>query len=354
MGVLPFRPGTGGGRGHPAGAAGLTIMFSTPRTDQALRPEFLFFVGIDQIKLPSLPGKGERFFDKYLLTNDRVTIGTLLDPIKRFIGSVEYDYLTTNCPALAYRRGYISEAEYEKVRDDLHRSLVNELYNAAAFVQNLWIVKDNAACIDRGWLYISYGTSHHCHNNTLGGRISSSKGDCHSVEFSSDELRHARLFKTSSISPIYESGLPTALGHKTLRYQRFMYFISGARESMDVGLKVSQYVTALEALVSSSSMEVTHQVSERVACLVESPSSGRINQYKNMKQAYNFRSKVVHGSVLKENMFDQLRGSSDYLDSLCRLLTRKYLTNEGMFRDRIESTADEIDAFFLDKLLAEA
>jgi hypothetical protein len=33
----------------------------------SMRPELLFFVGIDQIKLPNLHGKGERFLDKYLL-----------------------------------------------------------------------------------------------------------------------------------------------------------------------------------------------------------------------------------------------------------------------------------------------
>jgi hypothetical protein len=105
----------------------------------------------------------------------------------------------------------------------------------------------------------------------------------------------------------------------------------------------------LEALISSSPTEVTHQVAERVACLLEPPGDGRIGDYKK-KQAYNFRSKVVHGSTIKENMFNQLRETSNYLDKVYRLLTIKYATNEDKFRESIESA--DIDVFFLKILLA--
>jgi hypothetical protein len=313
--------------------------------------ELLFFVGINQIKLPNLHGKGERFLDKYLLTNDRAVVRILLESLKNFVGLVEHDYLTNNCAALAYRKEYITEADYENVRNNLDHSLIMELQNVASFVNNLWIIKDNAAYFDRGWLSVKAGTSRYCHNNTVGNRISSSKGDLSSVEFSFEELREARLPKSSSSYPIYE-GHPTALGDKTLRYHRFTYFITFARQTIDVGLKISQYITALEALVSSASMEVTHQVSERVACLLEPPGNGRISDFKRIKKAYNFRSTVVHGSAIKEKQLDQLRDTSDYLDKSCRILMRKYINNEERFRDCIES--DDIEAFFLDKLLAKA
>jgi hypothetical protein len=318
----------------------------------SMRPELLFFVGIDQIKLPNLHGKGERFLDKYLLTNDRTVVRILLEPVSNFIGSVEYDYLTNNCPTLAYRRDNITETEYENVRDNLDRTLVSELYHVSSFIQNLWVIKDNAAYFDRGWLCVKSRGLHHCHNNNLGSRISSSKGDFNSIEFSFEELKYARLPKMSLSDKNYESGQATALGHKTLRYQRFRYFISAARQTTDIGLKISQYITALEALVSSSSTEVTHQVSERIACLLEPPGSDRIDDYKRIKQAYGFRSKVVHGSTIKEGQFDQLRDTSDYLDKACRILTIKYVTDEDKFRDCIET--DYIDAFFLGKLLAKA
>jgi hypothetical protein len=84
---------------------------------------------------------------------------------------------------------------------------------------------------------------------------------------------------------MHERGEPTALGHTTLRYHRFTYFLSIAHSTPDVGLKIAEYITALEALVSSSSTEVTHQVAERVACLLEAPGDGRVGNYKKMKQA---------------------------------------------------------------------
>ena len=317
-----------------------------------MRPELLFFVGIDQIKAPILSGRGERFQEKYFLTNDKTFIRALIDPVKPFIGTVEYGYLVRDCPAFAYRKQILTESEFATMRDSLEGSLLKELGSMLAFIVNMWVVKDNAVCFDRGWLYINNGDSSYCHNNTHGNRISNSRGDFNAIEFSSEELKYARLPKTSVIFPNYDSGLPTALGHKTLRYQRFTYFISGARQTNDIGLKIAEYITALEALVSSSTTEVTHQVAERVACLLEPPGDARLDDYRQIKQAYNLRSKVVHGASLKESQFAQLKDISNYLDNACRILTIKYVTNEEKFGDSIES--QEIDAFFLKKLLTNA
>jgi hypothetical protein len=313
-------------------------------------PELLFFVGVDQIKFPALPGTGERFLDKYLLTNDKTTIRIILDPLKYFIGSVEYGYLINECPAIVYRKQNITELEFKAVKDDLNKVLLVELHNVMAFTYALWMVKDNAADLDRGWLYIKNEASQYCHNNTVSRRTSTARGDFTSIEFSREDLKHARLAKLSMTDPIYETGDATALVDKTLRYQRFTYFLSGARQAKDVGLKISLYVTALEALVSSSSTEVTHQVAERVACLLEPPWKGRVDAYRKMKQAYSYRSKVVHGASFKESAFAHLIETSEYLDMTCRSLSRKYITNESKLRDHLNSS--EIDPFFVDLILA--
>jgi hypothetical protein len=317
-----------------------------------MRPELLFMVGIDQIKVPTLSGRGERFLEEYFLTNDKTFIRALISPWKLFIGSVEFGYLVKSCPALAYRKQAITESEFVAARDDLDRFIIKELQNILAFIRNLWVVKDNAAYFDRGWLCIKSDNSIYCHNNTYGNRASDSEGGFNSIDFSPEELKYARLPKTSMFSPIQDSGLPTALGHETLRYQRFTYFISGARQTNDIGLKIAQYVTALEALVSSSTTEVTHQVAERVACLINPPGDSRIDDYRQIKQAYNIRSKVVHGAFIRGNQFEQLKKISRYLDETCRILTIRYLGNENEFRNSIES--EKIEAFFLEKLLSNA
>jgi hypothetical protein len=123
-----------------------------------MKPEFLFFIGIDQINLPPLRGKGERFLDKYFLTNDRITIRILLEPVAHCIGSVEHEYLINKCAGVAYRKEWLTESEYNLARDNLDHTLGSELYNISAFTQNLWVVKDNAVCFDRGWLYIRNGS----------------------------------------------------------------------------------------------------------------------------------------------------------------------------------------------------
>jgi hypothetical protein len=92
-----------------------------------MRPELLFFVGIDQIKVPALSGRGERFQEKYFLTNDKIFIRAIIDPVKPFIGTVEYGYLVRDCPAFAYRKQILTESEFATMRDSLEGSLLKEL-----------------------------------------------------------------------------------------------------------------------------------------------------------------------------------------------------------------------------------
>lgn len=50
-------------------------------------------------------------------------------------------------------------------------------------------------------------------------------------------------------------------------------------------MKIAQYCSGLEALVSTSQQELSRQVSGRVAALVQPPGAGRISTFKLVKQA---------------------------------------------------------------------
>ena len=66
----------------------------------------------------------------------------------------------------------------------------------------------------------------------------------------------------------------------------------------DLPHKVANYCTSFEALVSTSSTELSHQVSERVAVLIGKDSAEAEKIYRDLKRAYDTRSKLVHGDQL--------------------------------------------------------
>jgi len=54
---------------------------------------------------------------------------------------------------------------------------------------------------------------------------------------------------------------------------------------------------ALEALISTTSQEITHILAERIALLTETSPLKRREVYDKVKELYKVRSKIVHGSV---------------------------------------------------------
>jgi hypothetical protein len=77
-----------------------------------------------------------------------------------------------------------------------------------------------------------------------------------------------------------------------------LYHIQSARHSKDLGVKLVDYCTAAESLFLSSSGELMHQLSERIASFDEKAGVSRIETYRRFKRAYNFRSRVVHGAAI--------------------------------------------------------
>ena len=56
-------------------------------------------------------------------------------------------------------------------------------------------------------------------------------------------------------------------------------------------------MTVFEAVLSTDKYEITHQIAERAAYLLEKGEDQRYLIYRRMKQLYNTRSRLVHGDV---------------------------------------------------------
>jgi len=72
---------------------------------------------------------------------------------------------------------------------------------------------------------------------------------------------------------------------------------SAALSANDPAQSYLALMTVFEAIVSTENTEISHQIAERTAFLLEKHEEERYQVYRRMKQLYGTRSAVVHGGV---------------------------------------------------------
>ena len=110
-------------------------------------------------------------------------------------------------------------------------------------------------------------------------------------------------------------------------------------------LKISAYCSALECLFCEESGEIAHQLAERVACYLASDGSARLILYREVKEAYGVRSRVVHGDTLKDRKLENLARVSTSIDEVVRRVLRK--VDDDVEYARSCSNRTEFDAYML-------
>lgn len=319
-----------------------------------MKNSYIFFAGISNIAFPVVGGSGERYADSYVITSDRVKIRNIVKPFYDALGSVECDYLCDEVPAIIYKRENW-DGELKDTRDILENKMIENLLVVQKLFLSLWLTKDNSATLDNGWVFITGNGKFVAHTNTWSTRPSCSDGRYDIVSFDVEEFRQARRgFNIDSGQQIYLSGKsdPTLLISKSLRFQRFLYLIGGARSAVDVAIKIALYCSALESLVSTAQTELSHQVSERIATLLAPRGPQRIATFSLIKEAYGYRSKAVHGASFKGTAFERLRAASVQIDEICRRLSILYL-EDGKVTEIIEGGDENLNAHFIELVLGE-
>jgi len=137
---------------------------------------------------------------------------------------------------------------------------------------------------------------------------------------SADEFRETRaLFQKNVVEPATGGRKST----KVSRLERAHYFVQAARVASHVPVKIANYCTALEALFTNETSELTHKLSERVAWFIGIDTDERVDVFQRMKKAYGIRSKVVHGSTDWGKDTHVASETSQFLDSLLRTVFRR-------------------------------
>lgn len=310
-----------------------------------------FFTGIDQIDLPVVQGRGERFKDVYYITTDPARIREIAEPHRATLGNLESAYFTNGAKACVYR---ISESEiaWDDPAESLRSVLVDDMSSIGALQFSLWLLRDNALHFDRAWIVADVRGHQIVNNNIWEGRHSLADGTFNSITFDEEEFRAARLSTAARTLHIQSSSNPTMLVGGSLRFQRFQYFVGSARSSADVAIKIAQYCSGLEALVSTAQSELSHQVSERVSAVLSMSGSDPLVTYKSVKEAYGYRSKVVHGASFRAADLPKLLRCASTIDQICREMALAYLDSETGLNAAIEGSDQAATDYFLRRLMS--
>lgn len=268
-------------------------------------------------------GPGDKINDTLRITNDRSVIADLLRPAHRhLIGEMETASLLSGAPVV------FSEQDIPAGMTP-QQYLLARLYEMQAFLMTTWVIQDNAINCEMGFLLWTESNTTTASSNFLAHLYSTARKEKPVTNISREQLREMRTLHRKAIRPPdHPFLLPTSqLTSEHPRVSRSIYLINAARGAPDIAMKVAHYCTAFETLFATSQTELAHQLSERVACYLYQSAEDRLSAYRRLKAAYALRSKVVHGSTLREEKIGNALDIAEYCDEVARQVFRHILAD---------------------------
>lgn len=266
----------------------------------------------------------------YVNTSHLVTIGTL-----------EARLLSNGSPVL-YKIGDVKRPE------DAHVEVINFLREAQCFLTATWLHEDNGANCELGF---AFGQEIlHVHSNALALNYTDHTGSRKPLEVTLDKARELAEMHGLLFEGLREENRPkhTAFQKSINRLDRAMRFLTQARSSDDIGQKIANYCSFFESLLSTSSAELSHQLSERTAFFLADSPSERLRIFRDVKKAYGIRSKIVHGDVLSPSAILGLVDAARTCDEIARALVIKITSSPDLAQLMNERPNDALDAYMLD------
>lgn len=216
------------------------------------------------------------------------------------------------------------------------------------FISALWLVKDNSISSDFELCQFDKKQSHFTRRPFIN---SNSHCEYSDIEFNKEEINEAidwfHLLTKPNSTPRNEDSLRERYSvsdgiinmdkdyayNQTNRFQRALRFVSVARKQTVLQPRITYYISALEALLSSSNVELRMQVADRGARILGTTYEEKLRINKVISIAYSFRSKYIHGAVdseksVRKNLkpLESVEELSKEMDDILRKLTKLFLT----------------------------
>ncbi|MGE6515261.1 hypothetical protein [Lysinibacillus sphaericus] len=216
------------------------------------------------------------------------------------------------------------------------KEMYNHHFKNKYFSNALWFIKDNSV--------IPYFTTISS-NEKIAPQITKSStyytlsnGKIEDVIFTIEEIEAAffwmEVLKTNSIqikgerkvNPDKIDNFALAPYSETTSFNRAFQYLDAVRQETFLPAKIASYISILEILCAVNG-ENTYKVSERVAALLGENSDEKINLFNNVKKAYDFRSKYVHGAHINYAETSKISDISVGLDDIVRRVLKTMIQN---------------------------
>ena len=288
-----------------------------------------------------------------LLTTGQRHRQQLLTPeFKKVAGKIEAEYLR-KAPNFVF--GEFEEEHLKGLNGD--QFLVMVILWIDSLFTNLWLLHDhNLECdaiflskrienVGASWTRNFLARRPTQADGHVAKSLSLSKADLKGWASQHDTIESYRFAKSSG-----SHRFPLARGYA--RTGRAIEFVSAARCSENLAVKIANYCSALETLLSTDAAELSHKLAERAAMLLSTKGFDRWNVFTTIKRAYAVRSKTVHGATLNTAQIEDLGNLSVECDRVVRSCLTLILADPGLCNgvfDADSSTA--VEDYFNELLL---
>ncbi|MDZ4567456.1 HEPN domain-containing protein [Bacillus cereus] len=233
--------------------------------------------------------------------------------------------------------------------------LALQKFQTQTFLTALWLIKDNSVNTNHFyWWDFESG-------NVIGDfpkiLFSDSKGEYAVTRFSVEEIEqalemHKKIMKYNSRKNTDDEKNPSigtnlsginnfnkiASAFDDDRISRAFKMIISARSQSFLPAKIASYISAIEALVSSNRESLVMQVSERVPKVIGDSQEDKLVIHDNLREAYNIRSKYVHGDKVSDKIAKRLEEISENIDTIIRRLLIKIINDYEHIKDYNENS----------------
>ncbi|YCA42821.1 HEPN domain-containing protein [Bacillus sp. JZ8] len=318
---------------------------------------YRFIAVIHNLQLENKKNKGTRVFHARLSNGPRILEETIHTNLMQGTLGV-HSQREFNGSTYIYIDNKLGEVKTREEMDQLGTSIAFiHLRQIQHFIKQLWKIKDNSAYVRDGFVlaYPDNGTFEDgcTYKASVSEIYTFSNCEIKPCSFSEEEIsRASQLYENSPdvindkyYDPEQEWGKLPSANHliegkeESSRIIRASYFTEGARRNGILPTKIISYCNALECLFTTGSNRVSHNIAERLGLLLSKDETEKQLYYDIVREAYKYRSLIVHGQTLKEEHKEKLIVVSHNLDSFLR---RIFLDNHEIF----SKSDKEIDSFF--------
>ncbi len=251
-------------------------------------------------------------------------IKLITEDIQYMMGGIEFEHLM-NSPNLIF-----CEFTEEDIKDgELEPFLLSLLIWIKWLFRSAWVLFDHSFQCEAAYLfsYNENGSLEKCTSNFLAEKNTLSNCSIETISLDLDALKKWERITDDIQCFLHEkeaSDFRFFLEKGFCRSGRAFKYINSARNAPDIGFKIAHYMSAFEALFSTSSSELSHKLSERVAFFLSQHGFNRKTVFKEIKSGYDIRSKLVHGDSVsnssRENIVHISKACDSYLRSIMKLL----------------------------------